>query len=59
MKKSKVIVLQKREYSTNPEDTTVVRVEYEGEITEYTMNKEQEFTELVCLFFQVCAVSEM
>lgn len=53
MKKSKVTVLQKRDYSTNPEDITVVRVEYEGETSEYTMNKEQEFTELVCMFFQV------
>ena len=53
VKKSKVTVLQKRDYSTNPEDITVVRVEYEGETSEYTMNKEQEFTELVCMFFQV------
>jgi len=66
VKKSKITVLLKKELSTNPEDSVKIVVDYEGETCEYIMHsslneqirileeyKEQEFTDLICLFFKV------
>ena len=53
IKKSKVTVLLKKELSTNPEDNVKIVVDYEGENCEYIINKEQEFTDLICMFFKV------
>lgn len=46
-------VLLKKELSTNPEDNVKIVVDYEGENCEYIINKEQEFTDLICMFFKV------
>lgn len=53
VKKSKVMVLTKKSYSENPEDKVTIHLEYEGTAYDISAHKEQEFTELVCQFFNV------
>lgn len=53
-KKSKVIVCQKKELSSNPEDIIPISVWYNGETTVMKMNKEQDAFDLVLAFFKVC-----
>ena len=53
VKKSKVMVLTKKNYSENPEDKVTIHMEYEGAAYDISAHKEQEFTELVCQFLKV------
>ena len=55
-KKSKVVVCQKKELSSNPEDMISISVLYNGETTVMNMNKEQDAFDLVLAFFKVCGV---
>ena len=55
-KKSKVVVCQKKELSSNPEDMIPISVLYNGETTVMNMNKEQDAFDLVLAFFKVCGV---
>lgn len=55
-KKSKVVVCQKKELSSNPEDMIPISVLYNGETTVMNMNKEQDAFDLVLAFFKVCGI---
>ena len=55
-KKSKVVVCQKKELSSNPEDMISISVLYNGETTVMNMNKEQDAFDLFLAFFKVCGV---
>ena len=55
-KKSRVVVCQKKELSSNPEDMIPISVLYNGETTVMNMNKEQDAFDLVHAFFKVCGV---
>lgn len=55
-RKSKVVVHQKKELSTNPDDVVMIPVEYNGEKTDLPMNKEQDGMDLILSFFHVGGV---
>lgn len=53
LKKSKILVLQKKELVENEENSVIVVVEYNGEKYEYPMNKEEEYIDVILRFLDV------
>lgn len=57
LKKSKILVLQKKELVENEENSVIVVVEYNSEKYEYPMNKEEEYIDVILRFLDVVAFS--
>lgn len=53
LKKSKILVLQKKELVENEENSVIVVVEYNGEKYEYPMNKGEEYIDVILRFLDV------